>query len=454
MRSIARTFSLSLGIAATTIFLTMLGIFISRYPTEEHEFRSCQVVAAVLDRATVIEGHGLTVRSTPALEELKADSPNLWYVVSAGELVSEYGSEHRPALPFVFPYRGPVGTSVFSTLDQNSTFCLSAVQRGSVRLGMMVGEPRVRFGRIARTFLLRRIFSIFLVALAFAATVAVGSALAARYVSRSIERVARRALAIDPSAPQGLISLSEVPSELKPLVEALNRAFGEIDAYIRMQRRFLGNAAHQLRTPLTLLRAKIEDLPDPALKAELVRDVRRLTSLVSAMLDLARLQNHAIETRPIDLGEIARDVLADFGPSALDANIELALEQAGPDPVMVQGVDAAVRSALANLVGNALIHARGARRITATLGRDGISIHDDGAGLPDGVAQGLTEPFQTGTTAGDGAGLGLSIVREIMAAHGGELVISSAPGRGTTMSLRFPVTAAPTRSPHLELQTG
>ncbi|WP_257175547.1 MULTISPECIES: HAMP domain-containing sensor histidine kinase [Bradyrhizobium] len=432
----------------------MLGIFISRYPTEEHEFRSCQVVAAVLDRATVIEGHGLTVRSTPALEELKADSPNLWYVVSAGELVSEYGSEHRPALPFVFPYRGPVGTSVFSTLDQNSTFCLSAVQRGSVRLGMMVGEPRVRFGRIARTFLLRRIFSIFLVALAFAATVAVGSALAARYVSRSIERVARRALAIDPSAPQGLISLSEVPSELKPLVEALNRAFGEIDAYIRMQRRFLGNAAHQLRTPLTLLRAKIEDLPDPALKAELVRDVRRLTSLVSAMLDLARLQNHAIETRPIDLGEIARDVLADFGPSALDANIELALEQAGPDPVMVQGVDAAVRSALANLVGNALIHARGARRITATLGRDGISIHDDGAGLPDGVAQGLTEPFQTGTTAGDGAGLGLSIVREIMAAHGGELVISSAPGRGTTMSLRFPVTAAPTRSPHLELQTG
>ncbi|WP_257196285.1 MULTISPECIES: sensor histidine kinase [unclassified Bradyrhizobium] len=432
----------------------MLGIFIWRYPTEEHEFRSCQVVAAILDRATVIEGQKLTVRSTPALEELKADSPNLWYVVSVGELVSEYGSEHRPALPFVFPYHGPVGTSVFSTLDQNSTFCLSAVQRGSVRLGMMVGEPRVRFGRIARTFLLRRVFSIFLVALAFAATVAVGSALAARYVSRSIERVARRALAIDPSAPQGLISLSEVPRELKPLVEALNRAFGEIDAYIRMQRRFLGNAAHQLRTPLTLLRAKIEDVPDPALKAELVRDIRRLTSLVSAMLDLARLQNHTIEKRPIDLGDIARDVLADFGPSALDAGIELSLEQAGQGPFTVQGVDAAVRSALANLVGNALIHARGARRITATLSREGISIDDDGAGLPDGAERGLIEPFQTGDSAGGGAGLGLSIVREIMAAHGGELVISSAPGRGTTMSLRFPVSAVPTRSPHLELQTG
>ncbi|WP_245502245.1 sensor histidine kinase [Bradyrhizobium betae] len=441
-----------MGIAATTIFLTMLGIFIWRYPTEEREFRACQVVAAILDRATVVEGQKLTVRSTPALEELRADSPNLWYVVSAGDLHSEYGSEHRPALPFVFPYHGPVGSSVFSTLDQKSTFCLSAVQRGPLRLAMMVGEPQVRFGRIARTFLFRRMFSIMLVALAFAATVAIGSVLTARFVSRGIERVARRALAIDPSAPQGLISLSEVPTELKPLVEALNRAFGEIDAYIRMQRRFLGNAAHQLRTPLTLLRAKIEDVPEPGLKVELVRDVRRLTSLVSAMLDLARLQNHAIEKRPIDLAEITLDVLADFGPSALDAGIELALERDGESPLLVQGVDAAIRSALANLVGNALIHARGARRITATLGRDGISIHDDGAGLPDGAEQGLTEPFQTGNSAGDGAGLGLSIVREIMAAHGGELVISSAPSRGTTMSLYFAAATAPVKSPQLDLQ--
>jgi len=452
MKSIARTFALSLGIAATTIFLIMLGIFISRYPMEEREYRACRVVAAILDRATVIEGQNLMVRSTSALEELKADSPSLWYVVSAGDLVSEYGSERRPPLPFAFPYHGPVGSSVFNTLDQKSTFCLAVVQRGSLHLAMMVGEPQVRFGRIARNFLVRSIFSIALLALAFAATVAIGSALAARFVSRGIERVARRALAIDPSAPQGLISLSEVPTELKPLVEALNRAFGEIDAYIRMQRRFLGNAAHQLRTPLTLLRAKIEDVRDPDLKVELVRDVRRLTSLVSAMLDLARLQNHAIEKRPIDLAEITLDVLADFGPSALDAGIELALERTEEGPILVQGVDAAVRSALANLVGNALIHAHGARRIVATLGRGSITVDDDGAGLPDDAEHRLLEPFQTGNCAGDGAGLGLSIVREIMAAHSGELVISSVPGRGTTMSLRFPEATATAKAPQLDLQ--
>lgn len=202
MTSIARTFALSLGIAATTIFLIMLGIFIWRYPMEEREFRACRVVVAVLDRATVIEGQNLTVRPTPALQELKADSPNLWYVVSAGDLISEYGSERRPP-PFAFPYNGPIGSSVFSTLDQKSTFCLAVMQRGSLQLTMMVGEPKVRFGRIARNFLVRSIFAIITLALAFAATVAIGSMLAARFVSRGIERVARRALAIDPSAPQG-----------------------------------------------------------------------------------------------------------------------------------------------------------------------------------------------------------------------------------------------------------
>src|SRR5262249_40252479 len=141
-----------------------------------------------------------------------------------------------------------------------------------------------------------------------------------------------------------------------------------------------------------------------ALKVELVRDVRRLASLVSAMLDLARLQNQTIEKRPIDLSVVTLDVLADFSPSALDAGIELSLEQAG-EVTCVQGVEVAIRSALANLVGNALIHAHGARRITATLGPGSVSISDDGAGVGSGGEGELVEPFQTGNSASEGAGL-------------------------------------------------
>ena len=445
MTSITRTLTLSLSVAAAAIFLVLLSIVMWLDVARERELTFCQAAAAILNRATVVDpSHGLTIRSTDSIGELKSTSPSLWYVVSYDGLMTEFGRELRPALPFSLPYTGPIGFSVLNTLDQNSSFCLAVVRRGASELVMMIGGAQVRFGQITKAFVLRNLFSIFMLAIAFASTVAAGAFLSARFVARSIERVTRLALAIEPTAPRTSISLNDVPVELKPLVSALNRAFHEIDAYIQGQRRFLGNAAHQLRTPLTLLRSKIEDVTEPALKAELVRDVRRLTSLVSAMLDLARIQNYAIEKRPIDLTALTRGVLADFSPSALDAGIELSLEQASPGIVEVHGVEAAVRSALANLVGNALIHAHGVGRVVANLSSGSVSISDDGAGISGSFDRNRVEPFQTGNTGREGAGLGLSIVQEIMAAHGGALIIISNPGCGTTACLRFPEAAEAT----------
>jgi signal transduction histidine kinase len=439
MTSITRTLTLSLGVAATAIFLVTLAIVIWLDLARESEQTYCQVASAILNRATVVDpGRDLTIKSSSNIEALRSNSPNLWYVVSYDKLMNEFGREHRPALPFPLPYTGPIGLSVLNTLDQKSSFCLAVTRRGESELVIMIGGAQVHLGQIAESFVLRNLLPIFLLAVAFASTVAAGAFLSARFVARSIERVTRLALAIEPRAPQASISLHEVPVELKPLVSALNRAFNEIDAYIQRQRRFLGNAAHQLRTPLTLLRSKIEDVNEPALKGELVRDVRRLTSLVSAMLDLARLQNNAIEKRPIDLGALTRDVLADFTPSALDAGIGLSLEQVPHGLVVVHGVEAAVRSALANLVGNALIHARGASRIVANLSRGGVSISDDGAGISPRSQCKVIEPFQTGGAEKEGHGLGLSIIQEIMTAHEGTLTITSTPGHGTTACLRFP----------------
>jgi signal transduction histidine kinase len=438
MTSITRTLALSLGVTATAIFLVTLGIIIWFDLARGGEQTYCQTATAILNRATVVDpGHGLIIRSS-GLKELRSHSPRLWYVVSYDNLMSEFGQDRRPDLPFLLPYAGPIGLSVLNTLDQKSSFCVAVVKRDTSKLVMMIGGAQVQFGEVAESFVLRNLFSIILLAGAFASTVVAGAFLSARFVTRSIARVTRLALAIDPRAPQASISLDEVPVELKPLASALNRAFHEINTYIQRQRRFLGNAAHQLRTPLTLLRAKIEDVTEPALKAELVCDVRRLTSLVSAMLDLARLQDHTIEKRPIDLGALTRDVLADFSPSALDAGVELSLERAPQGSVVVLGVEAAVRSAVANLVGNALIHARGAARIVANLGRGSVSISDDGAGFSPAPQLNVVEPFQTGATAKVGHGLGLSIIQEIMTAHAGTLTITSTPGRGTTVCLSFP----------------
>jgi signal transduction histidine kinase len=437
MTSITRTLTLSLGLTATAIFLVTLGIVIWFDLAREREQTYCQTATAILNHATIVDpGHGLIIRSI-GLKELRSHSPGLWYVVSYDNLMSEFGQDRRPALPFSLPYVGPIGLSILNTLDQSS-FCLAVVKRDTSKLVMMIGGAQVQVDQVAESFVLRNLFSIILLAVAFASTVVAGAFLSARFVRRSIERVTRLALAIEPRAPQASISLDEVPVELKPLVSALNRAFHEINAYIQRQRRFLGNAAHQLRTPLTLLRAKIEDVTEPALKAELVCDVRHLTSLVSAMLDLARLQDQAIERRPIDLGALTREVLADFSPSALDAGVELSLERAPQGSVVVLGVEAAVRSALANLVGNALIHAGGAARIVANLGRGSVSISDDGAGFSPAPHLNVIEPFQTCATTKVGHGLGLSIVQEIMTAHAGALTITSTPGRGTTVCLSFP----------------
>jgi signal transduction histidine kinase len=437
MTSITRTLTLSLSVAAAAIFVVLLSIVIWLDVSRERELTFCQAAAAIINHATVVDpGRELTIRSTDGIQELKSVSPNLWYVVSYDNLTNDFGRELRPALPFSLPYTGPIGFSVLNTRDQKNSFCLAVVRRGTSELVMMIGGAQVGLGQIARSFVLRNLFPVFLLAIAFASTVAAGAFLSARFVARSIERVTKLALAIEPTAPQASISLDDVPIELKPLARALNRAFQEIDAYIQRQRRFLGNAAHQLRTPLTLLRAKIEDVTEPALKVELVRDVRRLSSLVSAMLDLARLQNHAIEKRPIDLAVVTRDVLADFSPSALDAGIELSLEQVEEGTLVVHGVEAAVRSALANLVGNALVHAHGAGRVVANLDRGSVSICDDGTGISSSSER--IEPFQTGNSSKEGYGLGLSIVQEIMAAHGGVLIVTSTPGRGTTASLRFP----------------
>jgi signal transduction histidine kinase len=169
----------------------------------------------------------------------------------------------------------------------------------------------------------------------------------------------------------------------------------------------------------------------------LVRDVRRLSSLVSAMLDLARLKDAQVEKKQINLSSLTREVLSDYAPLALDGGIELSMENTGAESSTVEGVEAALRSALSNLVGNALMHAKGATAIVAKVSHDAISVSDNGGGLPSRQGDSIIEPFQKGDPLSAGVGLGLSIVREIMIAHGGSLALTSTPGQGTTITLNF-----------------
>jgi signal transduction histidine kinase len=270
---------------------------------------------------------------------------------------------------------------------------------------------------------------------AIAAIVAAGVFLAARFVRHSISRVTGRALTIEPTAPQGSIPLGEVPVELRVLVQPLNGAFDEIATFIERQRRFLGNAAHELRTPLAILRAKLEDVTDSRLRAALVLDTHRLTALVSAMLDLSRLKNTDLKKSPVDLVAVTRD--ADYTPLALDQNMDVSLLADQDGSILVFGSEAAIRSAISNLVGNALVHAYGAKTIVAKLdNRGGVSICDDGTLYSQG-GTGAAASVGAATLKASSTGLGLSIVREIMLAHDGTLSVNSTRDGGTIAALFF-----------------
>jgi signal transduction histidine kinase len=443
MKSITRSLALSLGLAASAVFLISIAIVVCLNIFFDSTSESCQAATAVLERAVIFDkSQRLQLLPTTDLVNFQSLNQDLWYVVSQNDQTVEYGREHRPSFLRLSSNASDTGVPPVDLTGKEGIRCLKMIPKGASELILMSNSGFNATGEItealAEGFLKRNVYSILWVGFGFAVVVLAGILFSARFVSNSIKRVTKFAMEIDPAAPGVPASLEEVPVELKPLVTALINALDEIDAYVQAQRRFLSNAAHQLRTPLTMLRVKLDDVREPTLRAELIADLHRLTSLVSAMLDLARLQNHAIEKKPFDLVALARDVLVDFGPSALDTGIELVLESGESPTALVCGAETAIRSALSNLLSNVLIHAKEVRRIVVNVSSAGVSVSDNGEGLPAGFQTTILESFQTGGPGNKGTGIGLSIVREIMAAHEGTLHIASRPGKGTTVSLCFP----------------
>ncbi|ETR79224.1 histidine kinase [Afipia sp. P52-10] len=443
MTSINRTLMWWLSLAAGVIFVAMVvSILGTIHVTSWDPARICRAAVSIVAK-TMTQASGpnasLIFSETDDFSALNASSPELWFAASKGAEVFEFNRDRRPQLPFEVPYQGSATRAIFANANAEQTVCLDVVETPASGLVLTVAGAQPTFGMsLKHRFSTVMMVSLAIVGSAFAAIVAIGVFLAGRFVKRSIARVTKMAIAIDPAAPQGSIPLADVPLELQSLVKSLNGAFDEIATFLERERRFLGNAAHELRTPLAILRTKLEGVTDSKLRATLVLDTRRLTSLVSAMLDLSRLKGAELQRNPVDLAEVTRDVLADYGPLALDQGMDLSLISDCDKPIIVLGSKEAIRSAIANLVGNALVHAYGARTIVARLYRDGaVSICDDGRPVAQDQASGRSMVVKSAALEHSGTGLGLPIVREIMAAHQGRLSMTTTPGGGTTAHLVF-----------------
>ena len=171
----------------------------------------------------------------------------------------------------------------------------------------------------------------------------------------------------------------------------------------------------------------------------LVLDTRvALLPLVSSMLNLARVQDSGLQKFPLDLEEITRDVLVDYGPLALDRGVDLSLVSDGKGPIVVVGAEAAIRSANRQSCGQCPCPCIWRQTIVARLDRTGaVSICDDGRPFSQDQRWAPTGPPEGETASTSGTGLGPSIVREIMTAHDGTLTVTSTQRGGTNARLVF-----------------
>ncbi|MFX1765887.1 ATP-binding protein [Paraburkholderia sp. A1RI-2L] len=253
------------------------------------------------------------------------------------------------------------------------------------------------------------------------------------------------------------IETSQMPNEVKPLVDALNDLLVRLDQAFTLQKHFIADAAHELRTPIMGLGLQAELLPKAESvqeRDEIVMQIRsgteRLAHLVAQLLTLARLDPDTHDMgregwQEVDLTALARSVVAERVRLAEASQIDLGL--AGEQAVSVRGYGENLRVLLNNLVDNAIRYAGAHARVDVVVRKEGpcavLEVSDNGPGIPERDRERVWERFYRGSghaaQAISGSGLGLSIVRRIAEQHQAYVTLDSgSDGRGLTVRVRFP----------------
>ena len=271
---------------------------------------------------------------------------------------------------------------------------------------------------------------------------------------RPLGAVAQRLKDRDPDNLAPLL-LAPLPSELEPIVAALNRLLLQVTTLLEREKRFLADAAHELRTPLAVLRIHAQNAlqtRDPADREEALRQldagVQRATRVVAQLLTLARLEPNAVQSRmqDCDLLALARNEVAELIPLALARGQDLTLEADEGDAagrthdfhLLADAPSLAIM--VQNLVGNAIRHApdQGTVRVSLQADTDGVElcVEDSGPGIPVALRDKVFERFFHQGPA-HGAGLGLSIVARVVQLHGARITLGDSPLGGLRVSVRF-----------------
>jgi signal transduction histidine kinase len=258
-----------------------------------------------------------------------------------------------------------------------------------------------------------------------------------------VREASTTAAAIGPARTDVRLPEQAMPAEIVPLVHAVNQAFDRLEAGFRAQRDFTADMAHELRTPLAIMRARVDSLEPGPIRDALRTDLVNMTRTVSQVLDIAELESFVVGDAKADLHAVCAEAVGFMAPLAVDMSKTISLTGA-EGPVWVRGHAEALFRAVRNLVDNAIRHTPGGGSIEVHVSADGIvRVIDDGPGVPEAERESIFRRFwRRDRTQAESRGLGLAIVARVAETHDGSVTVENRPEGGAVFTLRLrPVTS-------------
>ena len=381
-----------------------------------------------------------------ALEAFEADNQSqLFYRVSSlsGTLVSGYAE-----LPF---WRGQISAKpAYAALVD---FYDDTFEGTPVRVAVLMQPVASSNGRamaviqVAETLELRRTLarSVLLDTLwreaLLLAVIALVVMVVVQRATRPVRRLSRQ-LQARPEGDLNPIMAPDAPRELMPLVDATNAVMARLEGLLENQKRFVRDAAHQLRTPLAVLKVQVQsamrgDMQSAQAFKEINQTVDRATLVANQMLALAKVEQlrQQPDLKTLDLADVMRAVALDLSALIADKNIDFAIVTV-PTPLAAH--EWMLTELTRNLLHNAIKHTPACGKLTVRIVRDAthaaLSLSDSGRGIDAELSQRLFQPFSSGHVA-RGSGLGLAICKEIVQVLGGTIALNNRVQHGVVAGL-------------------
>jgi signal transduction histidine kinase len=423
------------AVAVVAIFLPLVLFWLLTSEVNHLHREAMRDQAEVLGERLAVKQDGtMTLNLPDSLKDLYSEAYGRYQYDILDQSGRVLFSSHKNGEPIVAPHGSPPGTiagaSVAKDIDGQTV---------SIQVAEDLAHRDVIIDDIIANFF-RRVgwitIPILLILLAIDIVIF-------RRAVAPLLRASEEAKSIGPARTDIRLPTRQIPSEILPLVTAVNQAFDRLEDGFRVQRQFTADAAHQLRTPLAILQTRIETLSEPlgerAGTRELYADIESMSRIVGQLLEIAELDTLVLDpSETADLRAVCAEVVGSIAPYALAGQKDIALRGTN-DPVRIRGNAEMLQRAIFNLAENAIKYTARDTSVDVEVRDDGsVRVRDCGPGIPASEHGLIFQRFWRGDRRRtDGAGLGLSIVREVVEDHAATVAVENLSSGGAQFTLCF-----------------